>query len=82
MSSMQRSTGEQIPILRAQDSSLRTGPEVVMEIATDYYRTLFFQGQPAPWARCCREEVWSHTPSLVQPSMGESLFMPFTTTEM
>ena len=78
----QRSTGEQIRSLRAPDGSIRIGPEQVMDLATDYYRTLFQQEPPDPRARRCMEEVWRHTPTLVQPSMRETLLTPFTITEM
>ena len=37
----QRSAGEQLRSLRAQDGSIRIGPEEVMDLATDFYRTLF-----------------------------------------
>ena len=39
----QRSAGEQLRSLRAQDSSIRFGSEEVMDLATDFYRTLFQQ---------------------------------------
>lgn len=78
----QRSAGEQVHSLRSQDGSLRTAPEEVMEIATDYYKTLFQKEQLAPRARRCREEVWRHTPRLVQPRMQETPVAPFTTLEM
>ena len=53
-----------------------------MGTATDFYRTLFQQDLPAPRTRRCREEVWRHTPSIVQPSMQTTLMAPFTTIEM
>ena len=74
--------GEQICSLRAQDGSISTRPKEVMYTATDYHRTLFQQASPDPQARHCREEVWSHTPTLIEPSMGEALIAPFTITEM
>ena len=78
----ERSTSEQICSLRAHDDSISTGPEEVMEVMTHYYKTLFQQELPNPRARHRREEMWSHTPSLVQPSTGEALLAPFTVTEM
>ena len=57
--------------------------EWIMGMATDFYRTLFQQEeQPAPRTRRCREEVWRHTSTIVQPSMRMTLVAPFTTTEM
>ena len=53
-----------------------------MDMAIDYYKTLFEQEPQDPRARHCREEVWSHIPTLVQPSMGEVLTAPFMVTEM
>lgn len=78
----QRSSGEQIHSLKTHDGNIRTDPEEVMDMATDYYRTLFQQEPPNPRARCCMEEVWRHTPTLVQPDMGEALLAPFTVTKM
>ena len=37
----QRSAGEQIPSLKAQDGRFSTGPEEVMELVIDGYKTLF-----------------------------------------
>ena len=37
----QRSVGEQIRSLRALDGSIKIGLEEVMDMVTDYYRTLF-----------------------------------------
>ena len=34
-----RSAGEQICSLRAQDGSIKTSPEEVIDMATDYYKT-------------------------------------------
>ena len=53
-----------------------------MGIATDFYQSLFQQEQPAPRTKHCREEVWRHTPSIVQPSMGEELVALFTTAKV
>ena len=79
----QRSVGEQICSLKVDDGKINTGLEKVMEMAIDYYRTLFQQELLDPRAHHrCREEVWSHTPTLVQPSMGEALLAPFMVTEM
>ena len=65
-----------------QDGSITTGPEEVMDLATHFYRNLFEQEPPDPRARRCREEVWRHMPTLVQPSVGEALLTSFTVTEM
>ena len=54
----------------------------VMGMATDFYRTLFQQEQPTPRTRCCCEEVWRHTRTIVQPNMRSTLVAPFTTVEM
>ena len=78
----QRSAGEQICSLRAQYGSIRTELDEVMDVATDFYRSLFQQEPPDPRARCCRKEVWRHIPTLVQPSMSEALLAPFTVLEM
>ena len=37
----QRSAGKQIRSLRAHDDSIRTGPDEVMDLVIDFYRTLF-----------------------------------------
>lgn len=58
------------------------GPEEVMELATDYYKTLFQQKFTDPRAYRCRDEVWSHTSTLIQPSIGEALLTPFIVIEM
>ena len=42
----QRSAGEQLRSLRAQDGGIRTGPEEVMDLATNFYKTLFQQEPP------------------------------------
>ena len=78
----QRLAGEQIRSLRAQDGSIRTELDEVMDVAIDFYRSLFQQEPPDPHARRCREEVWRHTPTLVQPSRSEALLAPFTISEM
>ena len=57
-------------------------PKEVMEMATNNYMTLFQQERPTVRARYYREELWSHTPRLMQPSMGETLLAPFTMTKM
>ena len=53
-----------------------------MGMATNFYRTLFQQEQQAPRTKRCREEVWRHTSTIVQPSMEEAFVAPFTTTKM
>ena len=53
-----------------------------MDLATDVYRSLFQQEPADPRARHYKEEVWRHTPTLVQPSMSEALLAPFTVSEM
>ena len=53
-----------------------------MGLATDFYRTLFQQEQLAPRTRRSREEVWRHTPALVQLHMQTALMAPYTTAEM
>ena len=75
-------SGQQIRSLRAQDGSIRTGPEEVMGLASNFYRTLFQQEPPNPRARRCREKVWRYKPTLVQPSMREALLAPCTIAEM
>ena len=52
-----------------------------MGMATDFYRTLFQQKQP-PRTKRCREEVWRHTPTIVQPNMRTTLVAPFSTAKM
>ena len=39
----QRSAWEQIRSLRAQDGNISIGPKEVMDMGTDYYKTLFQQ---------------------------------------
>ena len=57
--------------------------DAVMGMATDFFRTLFQQEQqPAPRTMRCCEEVWRHTPTIVQPSMMKALVALFTTAEM
>ena len=78
----QRAAGDQIRSLRTAEGHITTDQEEVMGLATDFYRTLFQQEQLAPRTRRSREEVWRHTPALVQPCMQAALMAPFTTSEM
>ena len=71
-----RAAGEQIQCLCAQEGSLCTTSEEVMEIVTDYYKELFQQEHPHLRAMRFREHVWSHISTVVSPRMRESLMSP------
>lgn len=63
-----RAAREHIRCLRAQDVNLHTVPKEVMRIVTDYYRELFQQQEHLhPRATRCKEQVWSHIPTVVSP---------------
>ena len=62
----QRAAGDQIRSLRTTEDRIITRQEEVMGMATDFYMTLFQQELPAPRTRRCRQEVWRHTPSMLE----------------
>lgn len=78
----QRTIQDQVRNLRTVAGCLCTNQEEVMEIAIEFYRSLFQQEQLVPRTRRCCEEVWRHIPSIVYPRMGKDLLAPFTAAAM
>ena len=78
----QRAAGDQIRSLRTTEGRICLSQDEVMGMATDFYRGLFQMEQPTPRTKRCCEEVWRHTPSIIQPSMRMTLVVPFTIAEM
>lgn len=78
----ERTTGSHLRAVRHSDGTIRSQPDEVLSLASNYFEALFVPEVLTPEIRDARADVWSHVPTDVTLDMQRSLLTPFSAQEL